>query len=99
MLAAYKDVKLGISHTRMSNWAYLFEERHTTIWDRVSNGVSLKTKDGGKLKLSLEDEKLITPKNEQAKELDCKNPITLALTGDLANILKMGVLLISGGDC
>ena len=54
MLAAYHDVRLGMSVRKA---APQHNVPHTTLWDRVSNRVPLSAKDGGKPKLTAEDEK------------------------------------------
>ena len=54
MLAAYHDVRLGMSVHRE---ATQHNVPHTTLWDRVSNRAPLSAKDGSKPKLTVEDEK------------------------------------------
>ena len=66
MLAAYHDVRLGMSVRKA---APQHNVPHTTLWDRVSNRVPHSAKDGGKPKLTAEDEKqLIEYGQDRAKK-------------------------------
>ena len=70
-LAAYYDVRLGMSVRRAAAQHIV---PHTTLWNRVSNRVPLSAKDGGKPKLTVENEtKLIGYAH------DFQNPISFVL--------------------
>ena len=64
-----------LPYTMMFGWTCQSVERplntmfHTTLWDRVSKRVPLSAKDGGKPKLTVEDEKkLIEYAQDRAKK-------------------------------
>lgn len=83
MLSAYHDVRKGMSVRRA---AFIHNVPHSTLWDRVSNRVPLTAKDGGKSKLTHEDEKKLIEyaQDRASKGIGFSKSNFFRFAGDLA---------------